>query len=116
MKKELTIYYKNKKIKILIEDCNLLKKFTGLMFSRREAAEILLFSFRRKQKIKIHSLFVFYPFVAAWLDDRNNVVDLKKVKPFSFCVSPKGQAFKLVEIPIESKNGKLLKFLSPVGD
>ncbi len=98
MKRELTINYKNKKIKVLAEDCSLLKKFIGLMFSRREKAGILMFGFRRKQKIKIHSLFVFYPFVAVWLDKGNRVVDLKIVKPFSLCVSPQKSSFSLVEI------------------
>ncbi len=116
MKKKIIIHYKNKKIDVVAEDCNLLKKFTGLMFSRREKAEILLFSFRRKQKIRIHSLFVFYPFLAVWLDDKNNVIDLKKVQPFSPCVSPKKPVFSLVEIPIKNKNAKLLKILSLVGD
>ncbi|MEK6826879.1 MAG: hypothetical protein AABX99_00140 [Nanoarchaeota archaeon] len=74
------------------------------MFSRREKAGILLFDFKEKQKIVIHSFFVFYPFVAIWLDEKNKVIDLKIVKPFTFCVSPKKSCFKLVEIPINKKN------------
>jgi uncharacterized membrane protein (UPF0127 family) len=113
MKKELLIGYKGKKIKIVALNCNFFKKFSGLMFSNKEKAEILLFDFRIKQKISIHSLFVFYSFIAIWLDDKNKVVDLKKVKPFMFCVSPKKSCFKLVEIPINSKNEKIIsKFFS----
>ena len=99
-----------RKIEISVEDCNLFEKFTGLMFSRREKAKILLFSFRRKQKIAIHSFFVFYSFLAVWLDDNNKIVDIKAVKPFQPCISPKKDSYKLVEIPINRKNKKILKF------
>jgi len=108
MKKEIFINYKRKKIKIIAENCNLLKKFIGLIFSRHEKAKILLFSFKKKQKIIIHSLCVFYPFVAIWLDEKNNVVDLKVVKPFSFYVSHKNMADKLVEIPVNDKYHDIL--------
>ena len=110
MKKTITINYKRKEIKIIAENCNAFRKFSGLMFSRLEKAEILLFDFKRKQKIAIHSFFVFYPFIAVWLDEKNNVVDLKIVKPFSPCVSPQESGFKLVEIPINKKNKKICDF------
>jgi len=111
MKKQIIINFRNKKIKVFAEDCNFFKKFSGLMFSRRENAKILLFNFKIKQKIKIHSFFVFYNFIAIWLDKKNKVIDLKIVKPFSPCVSPKKSGFKLVEIPINNKNKKILKLL-----
>jgi uncharacterized membrane protein (UPF0127 family) len=114
MKKQIiTIHYKNKRIKITAENCNLLEKFIGLMFSRRQKAKILLFNFDKKQKIRIHSLFVFYPFLAVWLNEQNRIADLKIVKPFSLCISPKKPAFNLVEIPINYKNKKIIKFFFP---
>ena len=111
MKKKIIINFKNKKIKVIAEDCNFWRKFSGLMFSRREKAGILLFDFKVKQKIAIHSIFVFYPFVAVWLDKKNKVVDLKVVKQFVLCVSPKKSCFKLVEIPINEKNKKFVDLL-----
>lgn len=96
---------------MIAEDCNALQKFIGLMFSRRKKAKILLFSFKRKQKIRIHSFYVFYPFIAVWLDDRNKVVDLKIVKPFTLCISHKNRADKLVEIPINDKYDDILTLL-----
>lgn len=111
-KKKISITYKNKKIKIEAEDCNFFKKFSGLMFSRREKAGILLFNFEGKQKIAIHSFFVFYPFIAVWLDKTNKIADLKVVKPFTFCASPKKSCFKLVEIPINKKNKKFVGFFA----
>ncbi len=114
MKKEITITYKKKKIKIIAEVCSFWKKFSGLMFSRREKAKILLFSFNRKQIIKIHSFFVFFPFVAVWLDKRNHITDSKIVKPFSFLVYSKKPAYNLIEIPIIQKNKELIKALSVI--
>jgi len=111
MKKKITIKYKKKRIKILAENCNFFKKFSGLMFSLRKNAKILLFDFNTKQKIRIHSFFVFYSFVAIWLDKNNNIIDLKVVKPFNPCISPRKSGFKLVEIPINNKNKKILKLL-----
>lgn len=110
MKKEIIIKYKKKKLRIFAEDCNFLGKFIGLMFSFRQKAKILLFNFKRKKKIKIHSIFVFYPFIALWLDDKNQVVDMKRVKPFMPRISPKKIAFKLIEIPINKSNKKITEF------
>jgi uncharacterized membrane protein (UPF0127 family) len=109
----ILIGYKGKKIKVNAERCSLFEEFKGLMFSKREKAEILLFDFNIKQKIRIHSFFVFYDFIAVWLDDKNKVVDIKKVSPFKFCVSPKEACFKLVEIPINSKNKEIILKFSP---
>jgi uncharacterized membrane protein (UPF0127 family) len=112
MKKTLLMEYKGKKIKINAERCNLFGEFKGLMFSKKEKAGILLFDFNIKQKIRIHSLFVFYDFIAVWIDDKNRVIDIKKVSPFRFCVSPKEACFKLVEIPINSKNKEIISKFS----
>jgi uncharacterized membrane protein (UPF0127 family) len=112
MKKEIIIRYKKKKVKVIAEDCNWLKKFTGLMFSRREKAKILLFRMKGKGKITIHSFFVFYSFVAVWLDEKNKVVDLKVVKSFVPYVSHKNKADKLVEIPINKRYDDILTLLT----
>ncbi len=109
--KKIIINHKKKKIKVDAEDCNLFRKFSGLMFSRREKAGILIFRFRKKQKIAIHSFFVFYPFIAVWLDEKNKIVDLKIVKPFNPCIYPKKESSSLVEIPINRKNKKIVFLL-----
>ena len=111
-KKEIIIHYKKRKIKVTAEDCNLLRKFIGLMFSRREKAKILMFSFKNKQKIIIHSFFVFYSFVAVWLDEKNNVVDMKVVKSFAPYISNKNKADRLIEIPINKKYDGILTLLT----
>lgn len=112
-KKKLTIGYKGKRIKLFAEDCNWWRKFSGLMFSKKEEAEILFFGFKRKQNIAIHSFFVFYPFIAVWLDEKNKAIDVRVVKPFTSYASPKEKALSLVEIPICKKNKRFVKFFTP---
>ncbi len=111
MKKKITIRYKNKKIDVVAEDCSLLKKFTGLMFSGKESSRALLFHFEARQKIRIHSLFVFYPFIAVWTDNHGSVADLKVVKPFSPRISPEKSTQNLIEIPINRHYKRIIKFL-----
>lgn len=108
MEKTVKIFFKGNTILINAENCNFLKKFVGLMFSRRQKAKILLFEFKKAQKIAIHSFFVFYPFLAIWTDKDGKIVDLKRVYSFNPYVSPKKKCFNLIEIPINSKNKNIL--------
>lgn len=103
---------KNKSLSIEAKPCSLFQKFVGLMFSRREKAEaLLLMDFKKPVNFGIHSFFVFFPFVAVWLDDKNKVIDLKIVKPFRLSVHPRKSFHKLVEIPINKSYRKILGFL-----
>ncbi len=111
MKKEVIFKYKNGKINLVVEDCNLFKKVTGLMFSRREKAQALLFNFSKPTKIKLHSLFVFFPFVVVWLDDKNKVIDLRIVKPFKYSIISNKTFSKIIEIPLNNKYKKIIDFL-----
>ena len=102
----------NKKISFEIEKCNLLEMFRGLMFRRKEnAPALLLFDFKKPGRMKIHSWFVFFPFLAVWLDDKNKILEIKKVRSWSFCVFPKEKFYKLVEIPINKKYKKIVNSL-----
>ena len=102
---------KGKKFSVDAKVCNTFEKILGLMFCRRENAKVLLFEFKNSKKIKIHSLFVFFPFVAIWLDGKNKIVDLQVVKPFTFSVSSSKPFSKLVEIPFSKKYEKICNFL-----
>lgn len=86
-------------------------KFWGLMFCRREKAQPLLFEFKKPTKMKIHSCFVFFPFVAIWLDAKNKILALKSVKPFILNIGIKKAYSKLLEIPINKRNKQLLQLL-----
>ncbi|HLC87008.1 MAG TPA: DUF192 domain-containing protein [Candidatus Nanoarchaeia archaeon] len=102
----------NKKIFLIdADECSWLRKFSGLMFKRKENARALLFDFSDKTKIAIHSWFVFFPFLAIWIDDKNRIIDIKNIKPFSFNIRPKNPYKKLVEIPINSKYKDFVQFL-----
>jgi uncharacterized membrane protein (UPF0127 family) len=107
--KNVTFFHKGKRFSVGAKSCNLFEKGIGLMFSRREKAKILIFEFNKKRKIIIHSFFVFFPFAALWINEKNEVVDLKIVKPFTSCVSPSEKSFSLIEIPINKKNEKIVK-------
>lgn len=82
-------------------------KARGLMFRRRET-ESLLFEFGRFDR-GIHSCFVFFDFLAVWLDEKDNVLDAEVVKPFRLSVGAKKGARKLIEVPINEKNREILQ-------
>jgi len=113
-KKKIGLEFKNKKISLNVFECNEFEKFTGLMFSQRQDARALLFDFKKSSRISLHSFFVFFPFVAIWLDDKNKIIDLKLIKPFKLGVSPKKPFYKIIEIPANKKYNSLKKLL--VGD
>lgn len=108
----MEIIYHNRKINLThIKKLNSLEKFIGLMLCRRRKAYPLLFEFKKPEKIKIHSLFVFFDFIALWLDENNRVIEKKKIKPFRLNVGIKKSFSKLVEIPVNEKNKDVLQFL-----
>lgn len=110
MQAKVGFQYKKKRFTFNAEKCGEFGKVWGLMFSRREKAKILLFEFRKPVRFSIHSLFVFFPFLAVWLDEKGKIVQIKKVKPFALSVKPRKPYKKLIEIPINKKNRKKLQF------
>jgi|SRR3989338_8083105 len=84
-------------------------RFFGLMFLSVNC-DNLLFEFGREGKWSIHSYFVFFDFLAIWIDDDKRVIEAKVVKPFTFSVKPKKKFKYLVEIPLNSKNKKIVEF------
>lgn len=100
-----------KKLNLECFKCNFIEQGVGLMFSRREKAKILLFSFKKRTRLSIHSFFVFFPFIAVWTDDKNRILCWKKVLPFTFYVpSPKSGFSNLIEIPVTENYSKKVKF------
>lgn len=85
-------------------------KFRGLMF-RHSNTQNLLFEFSSARKWAIHSYFVFFPFMAIWLDRKNNVVDYRRVEPFEARIVSKRKFNKLVEVPITDGNSRIIRFL-----
>jgi len=99
-------YYKNRKIRINVKKCNSLQRISGLMFTSREKAKALLFELKKPSAI--HSCFVFFPFIAVWLN-KNKVVEIKKIKPFTLHIKPKKQFNRIIEIPINNRYQKHLE-------
>ncbi len=109
MSEKLRLKYSGKSLNLKIKRTNLFSKFFGLMF-RSSETENLLFDFAKDCKIRIHSFFVFFPFLIIWLNEENEVVGHKIVKPFRFSVSSTKKFRKFVEVPINRKNQQILDF------
>ncbi|MEX0932936.1 MAG: hypothetical protein WDZ77_02455 [Candidatus Pacearchaeota archaeon] len=105
----MKVDYKNKKLEIPVHKVSSLGEITGLMF-RTKNTKNLAFMFGKKTNLKIHSFFVFFNFLAVWLDEKNKVLDFKIVRPFTFAVKSKNPFQKLIEIPMSEKNSKIVDF------
>ncbi len=103
MQKRVSFKYRGKKISVMAEEMGFLKRGWGLMFSKRENAKILSFDFKTPTLASIHSLFVFFPFIAVWLDEKGEVLEVRNVEPFTFSVKPKKKFSSLIEIPLSQR-------------
>lgn len=110
MRKTIFLKYKGKSLKLNVAVCGGFGRLRGLMFKSKET-EMLLFEFSKNTRMRIHSFFVFFPFFGVWLDDKNKIIQIKRVKPFTFSVRPKKSFIKILEIPINERNSKVVKFL-----
>ncbi|MBU1103025.1 MAG: DUF192 domain-containing protein [Nanoarchaeota archaeon] len=106
----MKININGKKLEIKLRKVSTLGKFTGLMF-RSSKTENLLFEFSDSEVKTIHSFFVFFPFLAVWLDKENNVLDFRLVKPFTPAANSKIPSNKLIELPQNSQNKKIFNLL-----
>ena len=97
----------NNKIEVEVKNCRGIQKFSGLMFTKKENAKALLFDFKKPVNYMFHSLFVFFEFVAVWLDDKNKVIDVRLISPWKFNITPKKPFNKVIEIPLNSRYKKI---------
>jgi uncharacterized membrane protein (UPF0127 family) len=105
----ILLNYKKKKFNLKVRKLKFFGRFIGLMFSKKKNAEALLFDFEKPVNTAIHSWFVFFPFIAVWIDDKNKIFEVKLVKPFFLPISPKRKFVKLVEIPVNKRHNSILK-------
>lgn len=104
----LEINLLGKKLEInSVKKAGFFKGVIGLMFSRRERASALLFNHRGA----IHSFFVFFSFLCFWLDNKNNVIEIKIIRPFTFHATSKKPFFKILEIPLSRRYHSIVKLL-----
>jgi len=101
----------NKKTKkILIEKIKIAEtpwgKLRGLMFETKENYDYgLVFDFgdEHQAMASIHMMFVFFPIDLVYLNNKKQVVDLKrKIAPFTPNYTPKKRARYLIEMPENS--------------
>ena len=104
----MIINFKNKNIETPVKKVSELGKTIGLMF-KKKTTENLLFEFNEKTNLRIHSYFVFFDFLAIWLDKKNRVLEWKIIKSFTLSVKPKKSFFKLIEIPFNRKNEEIVE-------
>lgn len=100
----IVLKYKNKKFSLIVDKCNLLKQFLGLMIFRKRA--LLLFNFKKTRKVKIHSFFC-GPFLAVYTDEKNKIKEILKITSWKPLILPKDKFNKLIEIPLISQYSKL---------
>lgn len=112
--KKISLIFRGKKINLGLKVCNSFEKFTGLMFTSKEKANALLFDFKNPTRIGIHSWFVFFPFIAIWLNESGKVIEIRRVSPFTSLVKPERKFTKLIEIPINVKYNGVVKLLDGV--
>lgn len=98
-------------IEISVRKAGFFGKAVGLMF-KTSSTNNLLFEFYEDCRLAIHSYFVFFPFLILWLDEKNKVVESKVVYPFTISVYPKKLFRKIVEIPFNCKNKKIIEMFS----
>ena len=98
--------YRHKKIVLRAKECSSIFRrdyFNSCFLD-------LVFIFDKPTKTSIHSLFC-PEFIAVWLDDKNRVVEVKRIKSWKWNIKPKEKFVNLVEIPINEGYGKIIKFL-----
>ncbi len=106
---KIRVEHSGRNLELDVKRVGFFSRGMGLMFKFRNTNN-LLFEFEREVKIPFHSLFVFFPFLAIWLDSKNKVLEARIVKPFCFNVKPKTRFRKVIELPLNSKNAKIIEF------
>ncbi|MFB6246809.1 MAG: hypothetical protein ABEI74_04430 [Candidatus Pacearchaeota archaeon] len=101
-KQKIGLEFKGKNLEIEAYKLSFFGMGLGLMFSSLRKAKPLLFDLEDSRKWLIHSLFVFFPFLAVCLNSRSEVVDYKVVRPFSFSVSSGKSFSRLLEVPLKN--------------
>lgn len=107
---QMNLTFRGRKFKITAEKVNSITMFTGLMFKSRETKN-LLFDFAGDTQISLHSWFVFFDFYVLWLDKKNKVIEIRRISPFTTMISCRRKFRKIVEIPVNNRNKKILDFL-----
>lgn len=105
----VAVRYRGRKKKIAAKRTGFFRKGFGLMF-RSVNTKNLVFVFDKGSCQPFTSLFVFFPFVLLWLDKDDKVIGKEIVMPFKTVINPPGRYYRVVEIPMNRKNRKIVEF------
>lgn len=72
----------------------------GLMFRQKKNCPALLFEFNKPVQFHLTSIFVFFPFLILWLDDKNKVIDRRLITSFKFHIPSRKVYSKILELPL----------------
>jgi len=78
---------------------------------RKKQTNNLLFSFSEDINHALTSWFVFFPFIAIWLDSDDKLIEFRIIKPFTTAVKTDKKFRKVVELPLNRDNMRLVHFL-----
>ena len=107
---KVSFSYKGKKFSFDANVCSRLDWGLGLMFKSRNTPP-LLFDIGKPTDMALTALFVFFPFVAVWLDSKNNVLAVEKINPFVPVISSPKNFVKLLEIPLNDRHRNKVEIL-----
>jgi len=93
--------YKKKNFIIEVVECkSIFSKASGLMFKKK--SKPLLFVYKKPTNEGIHSFFC-QRFIAIWFH-KNEIIDVKIVKPWKINIKPRNKFDRFLEIPISDSN------------
>jgi uncharacterized membrane protein (UPF0127 family) len=101
------VAYKSRLIPITVKKTGFFTRGIGLMFKSRFTSN-LLFAFDKPVRLSITSFFVFFPFLALWLDRKNNVIHKEIILPWELAFKPEKPFYSLIEVPINEDNRALI--------
>ncbi|HLC78208.1 MAG TPA: hypothetical protein VJH92_03730 [Candidatus Nanoarchaeia archaeon] len=108
---KVSFNYKGKKISVLAGECKGLSMGIGLTWKRRKNARALLFDFKKNSRPALTAMFVFFPFIVLWLDDKNNVIEKRVIRPFQYSIKPKKDFVRVLEIPVNDNYSREVALL-----
>ena len=84
-------------------------KAKGLMFTKKIKDKCLIFDFYKPRKVGLHMLFVFYTIDVLYLNNKKEVIEIKRdFRPFT-AYTPKNDASFVIELPEGKANGIKIK-------
>lgn len=87
-----------------------IKYYFGLMF-RKSTTPALMWEWNKPVRFSFHSVFVFFPFIIKWFDEKGELLDKQIIPPFRTRILPrtKKKFTRVIEIPLTKLEGGMIK-------